>query len=135
MPDVPGKIKVKISEHLNVQRVKSHLTDSARKATFAVAQQLLQDTHPFVPVLTGQLRDSGEARRDVGPAIDEYIKVSLVYTTKYAAKQHDGNYNHPSLGFKGPALYITRPLEMFLPFYRAVYFFELERHSKLRGVI
>lgn len=135
MPSTPGPIKVKIRDHLNVPRVKEKLTDGVRRATLAVANQLLQDTQPFVPVLTGALKDSGEVRPDIGPRIDADIKVVLAYTTKYAAKQHEGNYNHPSLGFKGAAKYITRPLEMFLPFYQAVYLFELERHTKLRGIL
>lgn len=69
------------------------LSKAMRAATFAVAENVLSDCTPYVPIRTGRLRESGETRH--GSSGD----ASVVWgtdadTARYARKQYYGYYSH-----------------------------------------
>lgn len=101
---------------------------AAEHAIRVVAEALLQDSQLFVPVLTGQLKDSG--RVEEVPTIDQAIKVvRVVYgdlETVYARIQHEKPFNHPSLGFYGAAKYLEKPLMLNADFYAKLLVAEYE---------
>lgn len=114
------------------------LKEGFRKAaSFAlekVAERLLSDSRLFVPVLTGQLRDS--ARVEQFPTMfDAVVEFRVRYSMPYAKTQHEDQYNHPSLGFYGAARYLAKPLELFGDFYLRLYQFEFRAYAKKQGLL
>jgi len=103
--------------------------DAADHALNVVAKELLKDSRLYVPVLTGKLKDSG--RIEGYPSVTETRRVvQVIYGNDsnilYAALQHEKPFNHPSLGFFGPAKYLERRLVQNAAFYRALFIAEYQ---------
>lgn len=111
-PDIAtGVVSVK-GAAVYFNRLKRHVPEATEAALLAVASQLLEDSKAYVPVLTGALKKSAKVQYAI--SMSTAIRAAeVVYGSAdvvYAAIQHDGDFNHPSLGFKGPAKYLERPL-------------------------
>lgn len=95
------------------------MPDAAAHALKVVAEELLRDSKLYVPVLTGALKDSG--RVEELPTIDDALRVvRVIYGSAdvlYARIQHEKPFNHPSLGFFGPAKFLQEPLTRNAQFY------------------
>lgn len=93
--------------------------DAAQHAIRVVAEELLRDSKLYVPVLTGALKDSG--RVEEVPTLDDAVRVARVIygnaDVLYARIQHEKPFNHPSLGFFGPAKFLEEPLIKNAEFY------------------
>lgn len=115
---VEGTLKLDISVDFDGNVVTDAIQDAAFRGIRRVAEALLADAWAYVPVLTGALRDSGhiEEFRANGPD----LVVQVVYDLVYAIRQHEEEFNHPSLGFFGAAKYLQKPWEANQPFYAAL---------------
>jgi len=115
MPKVIGTIDVSFSSSSLVQglvRYAQTVPEAANHAIRVVAKELLKDSRLYVPVLTGELLKSG--RVEELPSLEDAVKVArVVYGSAnvvYAKIQHEKPFNHPSLGFFGPAKFLEKPL-------------------------
>lgn len=107
-----------------IQDLKSDLRTQIQRGLREIAQQLLIDSRPFVPVLTGDLQRSGRVEVEAF-SIDDFEIARVVYGSAivaYAYRQHEEEFNHPSLGFRGAAKYLERPFAL-----NQRYYFELFR--------
>lgn len=127
-----GNISVNVRNQLNLDSIKVRFKDATFYAETKVAQRLLEDSKAFVPVLTGQLKDSASVQ-SVPPLGTMRGIVRVLYDTPYARTQHEDSYWHPSLGFHGAARYMLKPIEMFGEFYRRLYEYEFRRFIDSRG--
>lgn len=128
---VDGTINIQLDVGDFARVTKEYYRNSTRAIDHAlevVAKQLLRDSRLFVPVLTGRLRDSG--RTESTPTVSDAVRAfQVVYGSeqvKYAFKQHEGFYRHPSLGFTGRARYLAKPLEKNYRFYQILFAAEYE---------
>lgn len=99
------------------------------RALIVVAEQLLKDSKLYVPVLTGQLRDSGRTHDLPDPPKGFERRVQVIYGDAdviYAWIQHETPFNHPSLGFFGPAKYLEKPLTLNAAYYEQLFIAEVE---------
>lgn len=131
---VEGAFSVTIKNQLKIPELKKRLTAASEYALVQVANRLLADSRAFVPVLTGDLKDSG--RVETMPTSDEAFRViRVIYDMSYAEKQHEGDYWHPSLGYFGAAKYLAKPLELFGAYYIQLFEFEFKRHVEMGGAL
>jgi len=130
---VEGAFSVQINDQLNISGLKERFTEASEYALQQVATRLLADSRAFVPVLTGALKDSG--RVEVMPSPDDALRIIRVtYNVPYALRQHEEeDYWHPSLGFRGAAKYLTKPLMFFGDFYQYLFELEFKRYVEMKG--
>ncbi len=129
-----GTFTLSITENFPAKKLKKGMTAAAEFALRQVAERLLSDSRIFVPVLTGALKDSG--RIEEQPSFGDAVKaIRVLYDLRYAEKQHEDEFRHPSLGFFGAAKYLTKPLELFGDFYLQLYVFEFERFVAQNGLV
>lgn len=134
MATVEGSFAVDINSRVKIRELKNHFADAANFALHQVAIRLLADSQAFVPVLTGALKDSG--RVDTIPTLKQSVNmVQVRYAIFYAERQHEIEYNHPSLGFFGASKFLSKPLELFGDFYQRLFVFEMKGFIDLRGEI
>lgn len=106
----------------------TEVREAVRHALFVVARELWKDSKLYVPVLTGRLRDSGRVKESPY-SISDSIEVRVIYGNEvvtWAIKQHEVPYNHPSLGFFGPAKYLDKPLQQNYGFYLSLFNTEVQ---------
>ncbi len=133
MAEFEGSFKVVIDVP-DLTGVRDVIVDAHREAALAVAENLLSDSRLYVPVLSGDLLDSG--RVEVTGALFDSVVVSVIYgsgSADYAETQHDDPYRHPSLSsgdLPFAAEYLTKPLEFNRTFYITLYEFVI--NAKLR---
>lgn len=129
-----GTFSLNITENFPAKKLKKGFQAAAEFALHQVAERLLSDSRIFVPVLTGALKDSGKIveQPSFGDAVEA---VRVTYDLRYAEKQHEEEFRHPSLGFFGAAKYLTKPLEQFGDFYLRLYTFEFERFVAQNGLV
>lgn len=129
-----GEFRININKNFDLKGLREGFALAAQAALKQVAERLLADSRIFVPVLTGQLKDSGyvEQLPTLSAAV---VKLQAVYSMPYAEKQHEVEYRHPSLGFFGAALYLEKPLQLFGEFYKELYLFEFNDFVKRNGLL
>lgn len=130
-----GKINMNLSGFRrfksDVSKMSDSMADVINDALLATAQLLLEDSRPYVPVLTGDLQDTGRVEV-VKRFLGQTDIVKVVYgseAVQYAYRQHEESFNHPSLGFTGAAKYLLIPYQTNRRFY--LEFFSNEVESKL----
>lgn len=112
-----------------VDELKDAFIEAIDRALMVVAKELLKDSKLYVPVLTGQLKDSGRTHDLPDPPTGQSRRVQVVYgdsNVVYAWIQHETPFNHPSLGFFGPAKYLERPFLVNQSFYQALFVAEVQ---------
>jgi len=112
----------------NMQTLSRDMRTAVTHALSVVARELLQDARLYVPVLTGRLRDSGRVE-NMPTMSDAVVAFNVVYggdQIDYAIRQHEVPFNHPSLGFFGPAQYLEKPLRQNYQFYLALFTVEVQ---------
>ena len=130
-----GSIEVKfdVDDHEEVfSKFLLQAPDAAAHAIRVVAKELLRDSKLYVPVLTGDLKDTGRVE-DVLTLDDAVRMVRVVYGNHkvlYARIQHEKAFNHPSLGIFGPAKFLETPLLRNAVFYGALLVAEYELYLK-----
>ncbi len=110
------------------RQIRGALISAINGAFVVVANALLEDSRPYVPVLTGALQDSGRLEAVKG-FLDQTDIVKVVYgsaAVNYAYRQHEEPFNHPSLGFYGAAQYLQLPYTLNRGFYAELFRFEVE---------
>lgn len=128
-----GSFSVAVAQNFPKQALKQGFKKATAYALERVAERLLADSRLYVPVLTGALKDSGHV--EVIPTFDDALEfVRVVYPLDYAEKQHEGDYRHPSLGFKGPAKYLEKPLTLYGQFYLNLFTFEFDEYVEKNGL-
>jgi len=113
--------------NFDVKVTKKNVLDAVLFASRTVAERWLSDSKDYVPVLTGALKDSGYVAR-AKIAGSAAVRFSVFYNTRYAEKQHEEEFNHPSLGFFGRAAYLTKPLEANKDFYEQLFALAMKRY-------
>jgi hypothetical protein len=109
---------------VDVKKVKAQALAAFGLANLELAEELLERAKAEVPVLTGQLRDSGHIRP--GPDIDGTGTYEVVFDTPYALKQHEAqHFEHPK---GGKAKYLEDPLKEMLPRFEAELLKKFEEH-------
>lgn len=130
---VEGSISVELNKKFPLRALKVGFAAATDYALKRVAERLLADSRQFVPVLTGQLKDSGYV--EVMPDIDlAFSMVRVIYPLPYAETQHEDEYRHPSLGFYGAAKYLQKPLDLFRAFYYELFAFEFDEYVEKNGL-
>lgn len=127
-----GTVSLTFELDLHVEAIKKRFLSAVKGAQGVVARALLADAYAYVPVLTGALRDSGRVEHI--PTLDDSIVWTRVVfgsdpDVLYAEYQHQEYLRHPSLGFRGRALYLQKPFDANARFYLALY--ELELQNRL----
>lgn len=77
----------KVEVEFYPQKVMNRLAISGKRAQMWLDNEVLKDSAPFVPRLTGALEHSGIAGSKIGSGL-------LTYNTPYAAAQYYGNFQH-----------------------------------------
>lgn len=130
---VEGSFSVNVTKKFPLRALKVGFAAATDYALKRVAERLLSDSRQFVPVLTGALKDSGFV--EVMPDVDlAFSMVKVIYPLPYAETQHEDEYRHPSLGFRGAAKYLQRPLDLFADFYFELFAFEFDEYVEKNGL-
>ncbi len=72
---------------VNKAKIKTRLSSGAQKAQRWLDNEVLKDSAPYVPRVTGELERSGIVGTKIGSGL-------LVYNKSYAKKQFYGDFNH-----------------------------------------
>lgn len=131
MPLSTGTIEITFDTRQMIELLRGFIATNdraANRALHVVARELLKDSKLYVPVLTGALKDSGRVE-EVPTLNDARRVVQTVYGNAqvlYAFIQHERAFNHPSLGFFGPAKYLEKPLLANYTYYQSLFIVEYQ---------
>ena len=128
-----GSFSINVTKKFPLRALRKGFAAATEYALKRVADRLLSDSRQFVPVLTGALKDSGFV--EVMPTVDQaFAMVKVIYPLDYAETQHEDEYRHPSLGFRGAAKYLQKPLDLYTDFYFELFAFEFDEYVERNGL-
>ena len=127
-----GSFSIDWKTNIDFSKVTEDIAKAAQHASRLVAEKWLFDSKDFVPVLTGRLKDSGRVERRRLKEDAANFVYGVIYETPYATKQHEEEFQHPSLGFFGAAKYLTKPLAANKDFYMTLFTLAMRRFLERR---